>query len=192
MTQQDLINLRKLADQQNNQRALKIKNGILKQTLDIKLAESLSPLTKKLSEIIESTEKLGEVIKDSNSENEINQETAPVEIESEDENIQTNLSALPNRSIFSELMTKTLGSLMSSSNSFRIKPYPSGATFLVVPRYTLGGDKLRIRDKDFELTPEIYKALSFTGYTGKTMKNEKDILKMKTILSDLGLHKRWR
>ena len=47
VTEEDLINLRKLAEQQIEQRALKIKNRILKQTHDIKLAESLSPLTKK-------------------------------------------------------------------------------------------------------------------------------------------------
>ena len=47
VTEQDLENLRKLADQQKGQRALKIKNRILKQTHDIKLAESLSPITEK-------------------------------------------------------------------------------------------------------------------------------------------------
>ena len=46
VTEKDLINLRKLAEQQKNQRALKIKNRTLKQTHDIKLAESLSPTTK--------------------------------------------------------------------------------------------------------------------------------------------------
>ena len=48
VTEQDLINLRKLAAQQKEQRALKIKKRILKQTHDIKLAESLSPITKKI------------------------------------------------------------------------------------------------------------------------------------------------
>ena len=48
VTEKDLDNLRKLAEQLKNQRALKIKNRILKQTHDIKLAESLSPITKKL------------------------------------------------------------------------------------------------------------------------------------------------
>ena len=47
VTEQELINLRNLAEQQRNQRALKIKNRILRQTHDIKLAESLSPITKK-------------------------------------------------------------------------------------------------------------------------------------------------
>ena len=51
VTEQDLINLRKLAEQQKEQRALKIKNRILKQTHDIKLAESLSPITEKLDEV---------------------------------------------------------------------------------------------------------------------------------------------
>ena len=65
VTEQDLINLRKLANQQKNQRAEKIKNRILKQTHDEKLAESLKPVTKRLDEVKESTEKLGDVIEES-------------------------------------------------------------------------------------------------------------------------------
>ena len=103
-------NLRKLAQQQKEQRAIKIKNRILKQTHDVKLAESLSPITKKLDTTInKSTRDIGEVIKKSNSENEYNQEMVPFENETEDENIQTNLRALPNSSMFSDHMTKTLG-----------------------------------------------------------------------------------
>ena len=48
LTEQDSINLRKLAEKQKEQRALKIKNRILKQTHDVKLAESLSPITEKV------------------------------------------------------------------------------------------------------------------------------------------------
>ena len=48
VTEEDLINLHKLAEQQKEQRALKIKKGILKQTHDDKVAESLSPITKRL------------------------------------------------------------------------------------------------------------------------------------------------
>ena len=62
VTEQNLINLRKLAEQQKNQRALKIENRFLKQTLDMKLAESLSPITKKLDVINESTKQLGEIV----------------------------------------------------------------------------------------------------------------------------------
>ena len=72
VTEQDLDNLRKLAEQQKEQRARKIKNRILKRTHDIILAESLSPITnklddtsKKLGDVIkESTQKLGNVIKE--------------------------------------------------------------------------------------------------------------------------------
>ena len=74
VTEQHLINLRKLAEQQKEQRALEIKNRILKQTHDIKLAESLSPITKKLEEDKQSTKNLGDVLKDSNSERQNNQE----------------------------------------------------------------------------------------------------------------------
>ena len=65
VTKQDLDNLRRLSKQQQEQRAIKIKNRILKQTHDIKLAESLSPITKKLDEF---TKKLGDVIKESKPE----------------------------------------------------------------------------------------------------------------------------
>ena len=46
VTQKDLDNLRKLADQQKERRAIKIKSRILKQTHDVKLAESLHLLLK--------------------------------------------------------------------------------------------------------------------------------------------------
>ena len=51
VTEQDLYNLRKLAEQQKEQRALKNKYRILKQTHDIKFAESFSPITKNLDEV---------------------------------------------------------------------------------------------------------------------------------------------
>ena len=57
-TREDLIILRKLAEQQKNQRALKIKNGILKQTHDIEIADSLNRVTEKLDVISESTKQL--------------------------------------------------------------------------------------------------------------------------------------
>ena len=50
VTEQDLINLGQLAEKQKNQQALTI-NRILKQIRDMKSAESLSPITKKLSEV---------------------------------------------------------------------------------------------------------------------------------------------
>ena len=88
--------------------------------------------------------------------------------------------------MFSDQMTKTLGRLMSSANSLKIKSTPFGATILGVPIYTLGGDTIQIKDNVYDLTPEIYKAVSYTGYDGKTMKNENDILMLNNIIRDLG------
>ena len=167
VTEKDLDNLRKLADQQKNQRAIKIKNRILKQTHDVKLAESLSPITKKLDKINESTQNLGDVIKESNSEKII--------------------KALPNSSQFSDSMRQVLGSLMNSKNSLKITQDESGrANILGVPIQISGSDTIKINENIYELTSEIYNALSDTGYTGKTMKNESDILMMNNIIRDLG------
>ena len=87
--------------------------------------------------------------------------------------------------MFSDQMTKTLGRLMSSLNSLKIKASSSGPKILGVPIYTLG-DRIQIKDNIYDLTPEIYKAPSDTGYTGKNMKNENDILMMNNIINDLG------
>ena len=45
---------------------------------------------------------------------------------------------------------------------------------------------MRIRDNVYDLIPEVYKARSYTGYAGKTIKNENDIFMMNSILFDLG------
>ena len=65
VSEQDLINLRKLAEQRKTQRSPKIKIKFLKRTLDIKLAENLSPVTKKLDEVKGTTQKIGDINKES-------------------------------------------------------------------------------------------------------------------------------
>ena len=67
ITEQDLVNLRKIAEQQKNQRALEIKNRISKQTHDIKLTENISLTTKKLSEVEEPTQKLEKIVEENNN-----------------------------------------------------------------------------------------------------------------------------
>ena len=44
---------------------------------------------------------------------------------------------------------------MSSPNSLRITASASSPEILGVPVYTLGGDRLQIRDNVYDLTPEI-------------------------------------
>ena len=167
VTEQDMINLRKLSEQQKEQRALKIKNRNLKQTHDVKLAESLSPITKKLDTINESTQKMGNIIK----------ETGSIE----------KIKALPNSSKFSNAMRQMIGSIMSSRNSLKITQDELGrANILNVPIQISEGDTIKINETVYELTPEIYKALSNTTYNGSTMKDENDILMRYNIIRDLG------
>ena len=106
VTEEDLINLSKLAEQQEEQRAIKIKNKIINQTHDEKLTKNLSPITKKLNTINESTQKISEVVNESNSKD--------------------NVKALPNSSEFSVSMPQMLGSLMHSRNSLKITQDESG------------------------------------------------------------------
>ena len=167
VTEQDLENLRKLAEQQKNEQALKIKKKNLKQTHDVKLAESLSPITKKLDTINESTQKISDVIKESNS--------------------KVDIKALPNSFKFSNSMKQMIGSLMNSRNSLKITQDETGrANILGVPIQISESDTIKINETVYELTPEIYKALTYTSYTGDTMKDENDILMMYNIIRDIG------
>ena len=70
MTKEDSINSSKIAEQRKNQRANKIKNRISKETHDKDIAESSSPVTKKLEEVNHFSQKLGEPITEPNSNNE--------------------------------------------------------------------------------------------------------------------------
>ena len=175
VTEKDLDNLRKLADQQENERAPKIKNRILKQTHDIKLAESLSPITKKLDElnksaqktlspinekldnINESTQKVGDIIRDSN--------------------------AIP-----SILLKDTFKSLSEASNSLKLNKDKDGdMSILGTPIKSLGGDKILVNDNNiYEFNSEIHKALSNSSYTGKSIKNENDRRNLYNFSTDIG------
>ena len=78
VTEQDLINLRKLAVQQKEQRAIKTINKILKQTQDVKLADSLSPITKILDEVNKSTQQsLSPITKNLDTINDSIEESQP-------------------------------------------------------------------------------------------------------------------
>ena len=164
VTEKDLGNLRKLAEQQKNERALKIRNKILKQTHDKKLAESLSPITEKLDTINESTKKTGDVIEESNSKIE--------------------LKSILNNPQYSKEMQELIGSLMRSHNSLKLIQGKSGGTILGVP-FQISSDSIKINEIIYKLTPEVYKALSNPSYTGNTMKNDDDFLMLYNILKDV-------
>ena len=73
-------------------------------------------------------------------------------------------------------MRQMIGSLMNSRNSLKITQDESGrANILGVPIQISEGDTMKINETVYELTPEIYKALTNTTYNGSTMKDENDI-----------------
>ena len=112
-------------------------------------------------------------------------------MDSDDDNNKSNLIARPNTIKFSTNMMETLGALMNSKSTLKlIKDHSGRASILRIPIHTLGGDRIRINDNISDLTPEIYKTLSSTSYTSKTMKIENDILMMNNILRDLGFTRR--
>ena len=68
VSEHDMTNLCKIAEQQKKQRAHNIENRILKETQDRKLAESVSPISRKYSEVNETIKNLGEMVKKSDVE----------------------------------------------------------------------------------------------------------------------------
>ena len=130
VTEQDLINLRKLANQQKQQRATKIKNRFLKQTHDVKLAESVSPFTTKLDETSkklgdvfrESTQKLRDVIKDNNTPQPAIENTHSA-LPIENEKLQPGV-------IYSTSLENTLSNMRNNTGFFNIEETDDGEVFL--------------------------------------------------------------
>ena len=125
VTEEDLINLRKLAEQQKEQRVIKIRNKILKQTHDMKLAESLSPITKKLDEVKKSTQELGDVIKNSKPE------TPQLAI------ANTQKPAIENTSI-SNSLRDTLSFMKKIKNFFKLEQIENNVFWNKIPIKALG------------------------------------------------------
>ena len=175
VTEQDLINLRKLAEQQKNQRALKIKNRILKQTHDDKLAESLSPITKKLDEV-------------KNSVNEsINESTKQLVKKSNivDENTQT--PAIENIT-GTQSLRDTLTLMKKSKNFFKLQENPDGKIFWnKIPIIALGDTRVSIKGKEFDIKPNIQNYFTNTRLTTKRM-NDEDKSTVFDIFKNVGFY----
>ena len=172
VTEKDMDNLRKLADQQKNERAMKIKNRILKQTHDIKLAESLSPITKKLDEVSKSAQ----------------ESLTPINEKLDTINDSTQkVGDIINHVNSSALLKETFNSLSKESNALKlIKDENDKLSINGIPIKSLGGDQVLVNDnKVYDLSTEIHKALSNSTYTGKSMKNREDELKLYNFLRDI-------
>ena len=124
-----MINLRELAEQQNEQRAPRTKNRTLKQNHDVKLAESLSPITNKLAEtsknlgdvVKESTQNLGDVIKETNSPQPVIENT-PTALPIENEKIQPGV-------IYDKSLENTLSNMRNKTVFFYIEETADGEIF---------------------------------------------------------------
>ena len=182
VTEQVLIYLRKLAEQQKEERALKIKNRILKQTHDIKLAESLSPITNKLDEtsknsgdvIKECTQNLGNVIKENN--------TPQLAIE----NIPTTEQPIKNNEgeVYDVELEKTLNKMKDNTGFFKTRYDPQRGWMLNnYPIKTPGRTNVKISGNKYDITPGLQKVFTDTKYeTAKSMSDTEEVV-FKDILS---------
>ena len=147
--EQDLIKLRKLVKQQKKQRAIEIKNRILKQTHDNKLAENFSPVTKKV-EVDKTTQKVGEITKESNSEN----KTPQLAIEKTQNDSHP---VLP----YDAALENTLSNLKEKQKGFfKIKGRDNGDLFWNdIPFDILGDSTLKINEDEYIISTLIMKML---------------------------------
>ena len=188
VTEEDMINLRKLAQQQKEKRAEKLKNRILKQTHDIKLAESLSPITKKLDEtteklgdvIEESTQNLGKVIKENNTP-QLAIENTPT-CQPAIENTQT-----PPGLLYDVSLENTLPNMKDKQKGFfKIEEDENGQRFWNgIPVEILGDSRIQINGINFNITPNLQNV--FTDKTGKSLKklSKKENRTYKQLLNTL-------
>ena len=180
VTEPDFINLRKLAEQQKNQRAEKIKNRVYKQTHDVKLAESLSPRTKKLDEVNKSTQKIGDVIKESQ------QETPQLAIENTHKAVPVENEQIQSGVIYDTSLENTLNYMKSNIGFFNIEESVDGDIFWNgFPVEKIGGKKLRINEKIHNITPGIQKVKTDTSNIPLKKLNDKDKEIINNILESL-------
>ena len=181
VTEKDLDNLRKLAQQQKNQRALKIKNRILKQTHDEKLAESLSPITKPIKESLdkvnESTQELGEIIKKSQpSQN----------IKTILQNSESQTQAIDNTST-SQSLRDTLAFMKRSKFFFKLQQDGKRVFWNKTPIIAQGENRVSIKGKEFDINPNIQNYFTNTKLTTRNMDKE-DKSTVYDILKNTGFY----
>ena len=186
VSEKDLINLRKLVEKQKEQRALKIKNRILKQTHDNKLAESLSPITKRIDEVKESTEKLGDVIKESQPQ------TPQLAIENTPQPaIENNTAPQPIENnegrVYDVELENTLKNMTTNTGFF--KTYydrERGWIWNGHPVKMICGTEVEINDKKFNINSNLQKVFTQTSNIPLKQLNDQEWEIYKNILETLG------
>ena len=169
-------NLRNLVEQQKNQRALKIKNSLLKQTHVVKIAESLSPITKKLDEVKETTQKLRDVIKETNSNN-----TTPqlaIENTPPHQAIENNEGVIYDTELENTLMN------MKKNNGFSKTKHNSESGWMLNnhPIKILRGTEVEINGNKYNITRGLQKVLNDKTYEIAKSMNDMDKVVLRDIL----------
>ena len=167
VTEQHLIDLRNLAEQQKNERTLKIENRVFKLTHDVKLTESFSPITKELDEFNESTQKIGEIVKESKTPQlamENNHNAIPIE----NEQIQPGV-------IYDTSLENTLNNMKNNTGFFNIEERDSGEiVWNGFPVEKPVDKKLKINGEINNITPGIQKVFTQTSNIPIKKLNDKD------------------
>ena len=192
VTEQDLDNLRKLAEQQKEQRALKIKNRILKQTHDKKLAESFSPITDKITDKIdevnksinESTQELGDVIK--KSQPAIENTPQPAIENTPQPAIENNEGV-----IYDAEIENTLSKMTDNTGFFKTYHDPQrGWMINNHPIKMLRGTKVEINKNKYNISPGIRKVLVDKSYDSAKSMTDNDKLIFRDISWKTGYYNR--
>ena len=196
VTEKDLDNLHKLSQQQKNLRALKIKNRILKQTHDVKLAESLSPITDKLDEtsknlsdvIKESTQNLGNVINENNTPQLAIENTPQLAIE----NSPTTQQPIENNEseVYDVELENTLNKMKDNTGFFKTH-YDRQRGWILnnYPIKTPKGTKVEINENEYDITPGLQEVLTDHTYETAKSLSDKDKLIFRDILVKTGYYK---
>ena len=169
-----MINLRKLAQQQKEQRVEKNRKKILKQTHDLKLAESLSPITKKLDEVKETTIEIGDVIKNSKPERPqlaiANTQTPAIENTSTSQSLRDTLSFMKKSKIF-----------------FKLEQDGDKIFWNKTPIKALGENRNSINNQEYDIKHNIQDYFTNTQQTTKNMDDEEKKT-VYNILKNLGFY----
>ena len=169
VTEQNRINLRRLAEKEKNQRAEKIKNRILKQTQDIKVAESLSPITEKLDELKKSTQELGVIVEKSQPN------TLQLDIENTHKTLPMENEKIQPGVIYDTSLQNTLSNMKNNFGFFIIEETDDGENFRNgLPVEKMGGNKPNVNEKIYNIDPGIQKVLTETSNIPMEKLNDED------------------
>ena len=160
----------------------------MKQTFDVKLAGSLSIITKNLDEIKQSTQEIGKVIEKSQHENNTPQlaiektsTNQPIENTPTNQPIENTPTNQPIENddgvIYDVELENTLNRMKDNTGFFETHHDPQRGWLLNnCPNKMLRGTKVKINETKYNITPGLQKV--FTNHSYETAKSMNDIEKL--------------